>query len=77
MAFRELARRRSGNDEILLLWQPANDRVDLCVLDLDSGLGVQIELAPERALDAFHHPYIYVTRREDSYLAPETAGARG
>jgi hypothetical protein len=61
---RELAHRLSGTDEVLLLWHPEIDRVELSVSDVTTGEGFQIEVAPETAMDAFHHPYAYAARRE-------------
>ncbi len=63
---RELAQRVSGTDEVLLLWDPESERVGLLVRDVASGAGFHIEVEPGRALDAFHHPYAYVARRENS-----------
>jgi hypothetical protein len=57
---RELARRLSGGDEILLLWNPRDGHVEVSVRDVDTGVGFQLEVAPASALDAFHHPYAYV-----------------
>ena len=45
---RELARRLSGTDEVLLLWHPDSKHV---------------EVAPDSAIDAFHHAYAYVAWR--------------
>lgn len=56
---RELARRLSGADEILLLWYPACEQVEVSVRDVATGVGFHLEVAPGRALDAFHHPYAY------------------
>ena len=56
---RELAQRLSGSDEILLLWLPQCDRVEVSVRDLATGVGFHLEVAPGRALDAFRHPYAY------------------
>ena len=56
---RELASRQSGADEILLLWNPCDGHVELSVRDVATGVGFQLEIAPGRALDAFHHPYAY------------------
>jgi hypothetical protein len=61
---RELAQRLSGTAEVLLLWQPESDRVELSVHDSATGAGFQIEVAPDNAIDAFHHPYAYAARRE-------------
>lgn len=63
---RELARRRSGTLEVLLLWHPWIDGVELSVSDVTTGESFQIEVAPETAMDAFHHPYAYVARRESA-----------
>ena len=57
---RELARRMSGTAEILLVWHPGVDRVELAVSDTTTGEQIQIEVAPEKAMDAFTHPYAYV-----------------
>src|SRR5215203_2974908 len=63
---RELAQRRSGTDEILLLWRPEIDRVELFVRDVATGAGFLMEVDPGRAMDAFHHPYAYAPRRGKS-----------
>ncbi len=64
---RELAQRLSGADEILILWHPGIDRVELSVRDRSTGAGLQIEVSPGNALDAFYHPYAYAAERESSY----------
>jgi hypothetical protein len=56
---RELAERRSGTVEVLLLWYPEIDRVERSVRDLVTGAGFHIEVAPGNAIDAFYHPYAY------------------
>jgi hypothetical protein len=60
---RELAQRRSGEIDVLLLWHPELDRVELCVLDLATGVSVHVDVPPDKALDAFNHPYAYMTQR--------------
>jgi hypothetical protein len=64
---RELAQRLSGTDEILLLWHPAIEQVELSVLNQATGDGFHIEIAPANAIDAFYHPYAYAARCESSY----------
>ena len=59
---RELAQRLSGADEVLLLWHPESDRVELSVRNLASGVGYEIEIAPADAIDAFYHPFAYAAR---------------
>jgi len=56
---RELAQRLSGTVEVLLLWHPEIDRVELFLRDLATGAGFHIEVAPGSAIDAFYHPYAY------------------
>lgn len=56
---RELAQRLSGGDEVLLLWRPETDRVELSVRDVVTGSGFRIEVAAANAMDAFDHPYAY------------------
>jgi hypothetical protein len=58
-ATRELAQRLSGADEVLLLWHPESDRVELAVRNLATGAGCQVEVAPADAIDAFYHPFAY------------------
>jgi hypothetical protein len=64
---RELAQRLSGTAEVLLLWHPEIDRLELSVQDLSTGAGFSIEVAPVNAIDAFYHPYAYAARRENAY----------
>jgi hypothetical protein len=66
VATRELAQRLSGTNEVLLLWHPESDRVDLSVRDLETGVGFEIAVAPANAIDAFYHPYAYAARINDS-----------
>jgi hypothetical protein len=63
---RELAQRRSGTDDILLLWRPEIDRVELFVRDVATGAGLLTEVDPARAIDAFYHPYAYAPGRGKS-----------
>jgi hypothetical protein len=62
---RELAQRRSGTDEILLLWHPDSERLVLFVRELATGAGFHLEVAPGSAIDAFYHPYAYAARHAE------------
>jgi hypothetical protein len=62
---RELAQRRSGTDEFVLLWHPDGGRVELCVRDVATGASFQFDVPPGSAVDAFYHPYAYEARRGD------------
>jgi hypothetical protein len=59
---REMAQRLSGPDEVLLLWHPDSDRVELSVRNLATGVGCEIEIEPADAIDAFYHPFAYAAR---------------
>ena len=63
---RELAQRQSGTLEVLLLWHAQNDLVELSVRDLATGGGFHAEVAPDRAIDAFYHPYVYAPENDSS-----------
>ena len=65
-AARELAQRLTGTDEVLLLWHPGSERVEVTVRDVETGVGFRLEIAPEAAIEAFYHPFAYVARRENS-----------
>jgi hypothetical protein len=62
---RELAQRLSGTDEVLLLWYPDHDRVELAVRDVETGAGFHLDVPAASAVDAFYHPYAYEARRDD------------
>ena len=62
---RELAQRRSGPDEVLLLWYPDSARVELVVRDVATGVGFLVDVAPARAIDAFYHPFVYASGGRD------------
>ena len=63
---RELAQRQNGALEVLLLWHAQNDLVELSVRDLATGRGFHTEVAPDRAIDAFYHPYVYAPENASS-----------
>jgi hypothetical protein len=56
---RELAARDSNGVHVLLLWHPAENAVSVSVEDARLGDRFEIAVAPDRALDAFYHPYAY------------------
>ena len=63
---RELAERRSGADEVLLLWHPDSDRVELAFRDTETGAEIRLDVEARDAIDAFHHPYAYLAWRAGS-----------
>ena len=56
---RELAARETDGIHVLLLWQPDENTVTVSVEDARVGDRFQVAVAPERALDAFYHPFAY------------------
>jgi hypothetical protein len=63
---RELARRLSGTDEILLLWHPESEQIELSIRDIATGASFDLEVVPDSAIDAFYHPYAYLAWRGKS-----------
>jgi hypothetical protein len=56
---RELAARESDGINVLLLWHPGSDAATVAVEDVRIGECFQVAVAPDRALDAFYHPFAY------------------
>jgi hypothetical protein len=55
----ELASRASDGISVLLLWHPDDNALTLSVEDARAGDRFQLAVAPDRALDAFYHPFAY------------------
>ena len=56
---RELAVRDSDGVHVVLFWHPNENAVTVSVEDARVGDRFQIAVAPDRALDAFYHPFAY------------------
>jgi hypothetical protein len=56
---RELAARENDGIHVLLLWHPREDAITVSVEDDRRGDRSQLAVAPDRALDAFYHPFAY------------------
>ncbi len=56
---RELAARESDCIHVLLLWHPNKRALTVSVEDARVGDRFQLAVAPDRALDAFYHPFAY------------------
>ncbi len=56
---RELAARESDGVHVLLLWHPDEDTLTVSVEDVRVGDRFRLAVAPDRALDAFYHPFAY------------------
>jgi hypothetical protein len=64
----ELAARESDGLRVRLLWKPEDGTVVVTVDDLSSGGGFELNVRPESALDAFHHPFAYATDQLNARL---------
>jgi hypothetical protein len=56
---RELAARESDGIHVLLLWHPDENALTVSVEDARLGDRFHVAVAPDRALDAFYHPFAY------------------
>ena len=56
---RELAARESNGLHVVLLWHSREDALTVSVEDDRLGDRFQLAVAPDRALDAFYHPFAY------------------
>jgi hypothetical protein len=56
---RELAARESDGIHVLLLWHPVENGLTVSVEDARVGDRFELAVAPDRALDAFYHPFAY------------------
>jgi hypothetical protein len=59
---RELAHRTGDGLDVTLLWQPAEERLSVRVLDVRAGTALVLEVPPGDALEAFRHPFAYAAR---------------
>jgi hypothetical protein len=59
---RELARRTSGGIEVTLYWSADDDSITVEVWQPASAEMLLITVAPERALEAFYHPFAQLLR---------------
>jgi hypothetical protein len=56
---RELAARESDGIHVLLLWHPNENALTVSVEDARIGDRFQLAVSPDRALDAFYHPFVF------------------
>ena len=56
---RELAARERDGLHVVLLWHPRENALTVSVEDARVGDQFQLAVAPDRALDAFYHPFAY------------------
>jgi len=64
---RELAERSSSGTRVRLLWLQGTRKLWIEVREPDRVVAIPVQ--PDRALDAFHHPYAYAGPRSLRHLA--------
>jgi len=69
-ARRELATRLSDGVEITLFWGARDDNTSIDLHDTATARTTSFLVAPDRALDAFHHPFAQLGRLE--HHVPQT-----
>ena len=57
--FRELAQRESDGLLIRLWWVATNDTITVTVYDEKTGEGFTLYPEPDKAMDAYNHPFAY------------------
>jgi hypothetical protein len=72
---RELAHRESAGIAVSLFWSPDGKTITVEVIDLRTDEYFALDVAPEFALDAFHHPYAYLAEVETHEWADELLAA--
>lgn len=59
----ELAHRQNDGIEVTLLWSRNDDSVVVHVRHQRTGKRFELPVEPDRALDAYYHPFSYAPRR--------------
>lgn len=73
----ELEDRASDGLEVRLWWNRATGGVKVTIDRVHEGARAELHVSPERALDAFHHPFAYVQSRPGSVSRRAAAVAEG
>ena len=72
---RELAHRVSGGIEVTLYWHADDNSTSVEISDAATEATLQFEVARERALDAFNHPFAHLrTMSDEAASLQELAG---
>ena len=69
----ELAYRRNGDIAVGRYWDRPTGELNVFVADLAWGEAFELPVAPDRALDGFHHPYAYAASAGVKYRAAAPA----
>jgi hypothetical protein len=66
---RELDRRSNDGIEVALFWSPYTNRIWVALEDSRTDVTFELDVDPADALDAFHHPYAYLSRTYEPAIA--------
>ena len=66
---RELARRVSGGIEVALYWNPSDNSTTVEVWQATTEETLVVPVPPERALEAFYHPFAQLATSFDELVA--------
>ena len=64
----DLAHRKGDGIDVTLWWTRETGSVSVEVLHFASGSAFELKVAPDRALEAFYHPFAYAARRSPELL---------
>jgi hypothetical protein len=70
---RELARRSSGGIDVTLYWSSDDDSTSIEIWHSATQETLTFPVAPERALDAFYHPFAQLLTPSRDALEPLSA----
>jgi hypothetical protein len=65
----ELAVRTGDGLEVALIWNRTSGRLWVDVLQLATGVTIQVEADPAKALDVYYHPFAYCPGGRASHAA--------
>jgi hypothetical protein len=68
---RELAHRENQGIIVDLMWDEEDNRVFVEVHDHRTGESFQVDVRPEKALDAYYHPYAYPRHTDTNHSESE------
>ena len=74
---RELASRVNGGLEITLYWDVLENTTSIDIHQSATDETISVPVPAERALEAFHHPFVHLALRAEAHdLPPELANER-
>lgn len=72
----ELAHRSTGGIEVSLFWSQPSNRITIELIDNRIDERLEFEVANDKALDAFRHPYAYAPTQALDLVETRTAVRR-